>query len=387
MNRKAIHVLLIDDDEDDFILTRDLLASVPERQYEVKWARDLAHAVPEIRSGNHDVYLLDYLLGERSGLTLLKEELDAGRKAPVIMLTGKGTREVDMEAMHAGASAYLQKGDLDAAELDRVIRYGLERHAGAGGGTAQQPRPNRTICFIGAKGGVGTTTVAANVAAALAKRGRHALAVDFRPHYGTCAGRLAIRTDKDLSDLLRADNAQIDAEALREVAALHACGLHLVAAPQAVEGFGSLDGEKARAIVAAASNSTDFLILDLPSAPSDANKESMRAADFVALVVERNPSCLNAGKRSLELFDGWGFESPVGIVVVDRTEMPDAVPLSEIRFALQKEIYGVIPPDPDLCARRESQPPVVEEPDSELAKALDSLAERLSADPIKALPV
>ena len=79
-----------------------------------------------IQRREHDIYLLDYRLGERTGLELLCESQQFHRRAPMILLTGQGDQEVDMQAMKAGAADYLVKGQLNADILDRAIRYAIE---------------------------------------------------------------------------------------------------------------------------------------------------------------------------------------------------------------------------------------------------------------------
>ena len=85
-------------------------------------------ALAAIAEARHDVYLVDYRLGERNGLELVREAIDLGSAAPFIVLTGQGNREIDLEAMRAGASDYLAKGEMTAPLLDRAIRYAIERH-------------------------------------------------------------------------------------------------------------------------------------------------------------------------------------------------------------------------------------------------------------------
>jgi len=80
-----------------------------------------------IRRNQHDAYLLDYRLGEDSGLQLLHEALKNGCRAPMILLTGQGDRAVDIEAMKAGAADYVVKGQVDGPLLERSIRYAIER--------------------------------------------------------------------------------------------------------------------------------------------------------------------------------------------------------------------------------------------------------------------
>ena len=125
---RATRVLLVDDDRDDYLLARGLLEEVDDREFEVRWEPTYEGAVRAIREGGHDVVLLDYRLGGRTGTELLNEVAGEEGIAPVIILTGQGGREVDLEAMRAGAADYLAKERIDALLLERSIRYAVERH-------------------------------------------------------------------------------------------------------------------------------------------------------------------------------------------------------------------------------------------------------------------
>ncbi len=127
MAGEPIRVLLVDDDEDDHLLTRELLAEIGRERYHLDWEPGYDAALEAIRARAHDVYLLDYHLGARNGLELLRQAVEDGCRAPIIMLTGLGDRDVDLEAMKVGAADYLAKGSLDAPLLERSIRYAVER--------------------------------------------------------------------------------------------------------------------------------------------------------------------------------------------------------------------------------------------------------------------
>jgi two-component system, cell cycle sensor histidine kinase and response regulator CckA len=126
-NEVRIRVFLVDDDEDDYVLTRRLLSEVTSVRFELDWTKQYEEAREAIRKQSHDVYLVDYRLGERDGLHLLRESVLKGCRAPIILLTGLGDREVDLQAMRAGAADYLIKSQLAAPLLERSIRYALER--------------------------------------------------------------------------------------------------------------------------------------------------------------------------------------------------------------------------------------------------------------------
>ncbi len=124
---EPVRILLIEDDEDDFILVRDLLAEIPLSKYGLEWVTNFDSGIEEIKKCRHDVYLLDYRLGRRNGLELAREVIAAGYRAPIIFLTGHEDYQVDMEAMRAGAADYLIKSQVNAPLLERSIRYAIER--------------------------------------------------------------------------------------------------------------------------------------------------------------------------------------------------------------------------------------------------------------------
>jgi len=126
MNEQPMRVLLVDDDEDDYVITRDLLAEVKGVSYELEWIATYEAALEAIGRDAHDVYLLDYRLGEHNGLELLREAVSRGCQAPTVLLTGQGDHEVDIAAMQAGATDYLIKGQINALLLERAIRYAIK---------------------------------------------------------------------------------------------------------------------------------------------------------------------------------------------------------------------------------------------------------------------
>lgn len=127
MNKEPIRILIVDDDQDDFVITRDLLGEVKGARYELEWANAFDKALEFIGAKEYDVYLFDYRLGAHTGLELLREVVARGRRAPIIILTGQDDHEIDLEAIKSGASDYLIKNDLKSSVLERAIRYALER--------------------------------------------------------------------------------------------------------------------------------------------------------------------------------------------------------------------------------------------------------------------
>jgi signal transduction histidine kinase/DNA-binding response OmpR family regulator len=127
MKNSILKVLLVDDDEDDYLITSDLIGEIERSRYELEWASNYDQALELIGQHRHDVYLIDYRLGSRNGLDLIKAAIEDGCAGPMILLTGQGDSEVDIMAMEAGAMDYLVKGQIDSSIIERTIRYAIQR--------------------------------------------------------------------------------------------------------------------------------------------------------------------------------------------------------------------------------------------------------------------
>lgn len=128
---QLIRLLVVDDDEDDYLITRELLAEADGIAADIEWAPGYDEGLRRIIETRHDVYLVDYRLGSRNGLDWLSDAIAAGVRQPIILLTGRGNPDVDHAAMEAGAADYLVKEALDGERLGRSIRYALDRAADA----------------------------------------------------------------------------------------------------------------------------------------------------------------------------------------------------------------------------------------------------------------
>lgn len=120
-------ILIVDDDEDDFFITSQYIKNIKGNTFEVEWRYNYNNAMDDINAKRYDLYLVDYYLGAKTGLDLIKEAFANGCEEPIIILTGQSTPELDAEAMHAGAVDYLIKGEIDTEKLERCIRHVMEK--------------------------------------------------------------------------------------------------------------------------------------------------------------------------------------------------------------------------------------------------------------------
>ena len=129
MDQISVRVLLVDDDENAFILLRRLLAKNYRAKFVLEWANSYSTGLAAIQRQEHEVYLVDYRLDAESGLDLLQKAVGLRAAAPIIILTGADDPKVDLKATQMGAADFLVKDHLDAAMVERSIRYSMQHFA------------------------------------------------------------------------------------------------------------------------------------------------------------------------------------------------------------------------------------------------------------------
>jgi len=129
MSTPNLRILLVEDDEDDYLLTGDLLADVEYVHTELTWKDNIDDALRTLESASFDVVLVDFRIGADSGLDFIQKVQKRKITTPCILLTGQGGTDLDARAVALGAADYLVKGQLDGLSLLRSIRYAIDRAA------------------------------------------------------------------------------------------------------------------------------------------------------------------------------------------------------------------------------------------------------------------
>ncbi len=98
--------MVVDDDEDDFFIISDYIKDIDGNQFKIDWCNNYDKAVEHLCKNQHQLYLVDYRLGNKTGLDLLKHAEEQKCEAPIVLLTGKGNKTIDIQAMQFGATDY-----------------------------------------------------------------------------------------------------------------------------------------------------------------------------------------------------------------------------------------------------------------------------------------
>ena len=239
------------------------------------------------------------------------------------------------------------------------------------------------ISLQGAKGGVGASTVALNLAAVLARHGKTIVA-EMRPGLGTLASQFRLRRKvRTIADLAATSADGIMAADVEDC--LWPCpeipGLSVLFGPSSLECNFDWPARVSQ-ILRTAARTVDYVVVDLPHCFSGVNRAALGATDYLLLVLERDALCLEAGKLMLGAMESENLlPHSTAAVVVSRVSLAAPVDLSAVEHELNVPILGSVPPDPDLCLRAyQAQTAVVAlDPESILAASYARLAEALPA--------
>jgi pilus assembly protein CpaE len=293
------------------------------------------------------------------------------------MLSALGQTADRVAGLQAGADEYVVK-PVDMAEMTARVAALLERTRRLRAREAVQA--GRIVSFIGAKGGVGTTTVVVNTGVAMATAGARVVAVEFRAYPGIFPILLGLTNYGDLGGLLAVEPAAIgDAEVVRRLSA-HPSGLRVLCAPEGEGGGLDIPPPQALAILSSLARDAEYVLVDLPSHPTVASQVAIQQSWAVMIVVEPVASSMAAARAALTRWKHlMARGAGLGVLVVSHA--PLALPLSpsEIESQLGSAVVGVIPPAADEAVRSQQvrRPIIVLQPDGFPAQAFNGIAKTL----------
>ena len=365
-------VLVIDDDQ----LTLRLTTHVFQKGgYEVHVAASGTEGLAKAEAVRPDLVILDVMMPDMNGLEVC-QQLRANRSTaslPIIMLSARGQVDDKVNGFRAGADDYVEKPVAPKELLARA--YALLQRARRGPAARA-----RIIAVVGAKGGVGVTTVAVNIATTLVTQGdQSVILAELRSHRGTVAHNLNMTPSQDLGSLLSINPSQIDRREVIRRLVQHTSGLRVLVAPQQVTDH-SLTATHVEVIIEIFSVEADYLILDLPVVAGPAVRQALERADQILLVTEPETLSLACARADLETFRTWGVFDRMHLVVVSRSQSGTLLARKEIEEQLGVPVAGSLPPAPEAFqfAASVGIPLVVSKPETLAASAFRKLIKVLT---------
>jgi len=332
----AAKILVVDDDQN---VQRQLIYTLKQEGYEVVQAVDGAEGYRLWGAESPSLILLDVTLPKLDGYevaTKIRAEEGANGHVPIIMLTAEREVEQKVRGLRAGADDYLIK-PFHPAELLARMKSLLARFAPREVLVGRPPL-GRILAFYGAKGGVGTTTIAINAAIALNRElNRKVCLVDGNLQFGDHRVFLDLGLDrKSIVDVVTAPT--IDNELIKQVVVRHDSGIDLLLAPPSPETAELVTQDHLPNILDHLRGLYDYILIDIDKKLDEHNLRVLDAADTIFVVMTADLSCLKNVRLVLETITHLGYEQAKVHLVLNRSNAFTGINVKNAESALKRTI-------------------------------------------------
>jgi CheY-like chemotaxis protein len=353
-------ILVVDDDLD----TLKLVGMMLQRQgYTIVAAINGAQALSKVPAEKPDLILLDVMMPDIDGFEVCRRiRSDAAfASTPILMFTAKTQVDDKVQGFESGADDYLPK-PTHPAELLAHVKALLGRSRVATSATATPVKRARLICMIGAKGGLGTSTLAVNIAVTMAARKQDVILMELRPGVGIAGALLGINKPSGLTALLQRPPGELTPQVCEKEIVGHPSGLRALVASAEPHDY-ALISQTARieAIATCLASLTQNLIVDLGSGLTEATAKLLMGADHVIILVEPMRHTITMAKALMTDLETLGLaKSRIEFILVNRERSSLQMARAKIEELLAQPAMGMITPAPELAYQSaESGVPIV----------------------------
>ncbi len=350
------------------------------------------------RAAEHQLVIIDMATGPRAAVDICREirATPAMAAIPVLCVSASDDVEERIQFLEAGADALITR-PIDARELEARIealqvRFHRSRDLApliAADDGLSLGRARRTVAVYSPKGGVGTTTIAVNVAiAAVARRPDRVVLVDMARQFCGVATHLNLDPKQTLADVVRSDAALREPELLRTYSMRHGSGLHVLAAPAAPESAETITPAHVAQVLSTLLQSYDLVVVDAGSTLDERVLTIFEAAESVILPVYPEMAALNSMHALLEYLSEAGSVGLKSTFVLNYVFARDILKLRDVESSLGAKVAFELPYDPFLYLKavNEGVPIVLGAPRSTPAKRLVRLSASVFGEDGHAVP-
>ncbi|MGQ9458521.1 MAG: response regulator [Anaerolineae bacterium] len=375
----AARILVVDDSRLAQKMIRDRLESAG---YTVVTASSGEEALAWLQREVPDLVISDVVMPGIDGYELCRRMRKQPRLAnvPVILLTARGGISEKVAGFEAGADDYLVK-PFDPVELELRVKVLLARSRVAAG--EQKPR-GKVISVFSLRGGVGVSTLAVNLAYALAKgQDRPVALADLALESGHAALMLDLRPRLSWADLAQQEAGGLDVEMVQRAMVRHESGLHLLAAPPSPALSELVSPRAANAILSMLVEHYAYVVVDTASTLNEVTLAALDLSDTILLLLAPELASLKLASVSLEIFDSLGYPASRTLLVVNWTFPQGGLGQKHIESALHKSVQAVIPYERTAVVQAINRgiPLLQFAPSSPVSEAIAELARQIAPVP------
>jgi len=377
MEEKRISVLLIEDNPEFAGLVQHWLAtSGGDVPFSLSWADSLSSGLAQIGRGGVEVLILDLGLPDSEGLGTFGavRRRAKAREIPIVVLSGADAESLALQTIQEGAENYLVKSACDGPTLARALRRAVARH------TNETASRTRVIGVVGAKGGVGTTTIACNLALDLrVQTGRRVLLADLDVDAGMVALMMGVSPQYSFQYAV-ANFDRLDQSCWNAIVARTAEDLHVISSPAHL-GQEVVPVEAIRQVLGLVQPFYDWIVLDLGRL-NTMTHGLLHMTDDIFVVTSTGIAALHEAKRVVDALGKAGIEGRRIRVIVNEADPSPAFSGHDMPSIFGAEIYAAVPRDAEQLQKSmlDGKPP---SEFSAIRREMANVARRLAGLPKK----
>ncbi len=374
-------ILIIDDDLD----TLRLVGLMLQRQgYQISAATNGQQGLDKAFEEDPDLILLDVMMPEMDGYEVTRRlrQNPSTMETPILMFTAKTQLDDKVIGFEVGANDYLTK-PTHPAELQARVKALLARVSEKKGedGSRRDENHGYVIGILGARGGLGVTTLAANLGAGLQTRSKSEVIVaEMLPGQGALALDMGMTTSNGLVDLLSVSKlSDITRDKVRESLVHHISGLKLLLASDRPRDMHLINQTaNYETILSRLAGLARFVVLDLGVGLQPFAEKILRQCDEIVIILEGVPNTIIHTKALMDDIIALGtHKKSINIVLNNRIRSDTQLPASQVQTKLDHEIISTLTPAPELFvqATRVQTPAVLCQPESLTARQVNKLVD------------
>ena len=400
MGSDKIRVLIVDDIPETRENVRKLLAFESDVEV-VGGAGTGQDAIQAVKEFSPDIVLMDINMPGLDGISAVEAITQEQPSVQVIMMSVQSESDYLRRSMLAGARDFLTKpftGDELISTLRRVSRMSQQRAAAMPQPTMQQvvgpsgrrisiPMPvvqqpeGSVVAVYGPKGGVGTSTLAVNLAVALQKPDTKVAMIDASLQFGNLDVFLNLHGNRSIADISQTIN-DLDADSIGTMVTPHPSGLKVLLAPARPELADLVQADHLKRIVEEMRLMFDYIVIDTPASLTDLVLTALDVADRIVLLTTADIPAIKNTKAFFQVFEALGYSPEKVMLVLNQADSRNPITAKMIEDNLKHKVACQIPMDSEAVARsiRQGVPLITEARSRPIAQAMLQMTDQLVSD-------
>ena len=380
---QAPEIIIIDPDLDARADTKHMLEMA---QFAVVGAADYGiEAVTVAKEHPPDVFLVNMEEPVARAVQTIEMISGAAPQAAIIVYSSLADAGSVRRAMVAGARDFLIK-PLKSEDLTRAI-FGLLEHEerkrlNLVGEPGESAGRGTIITIFGAKGGIGKTTIATNLATSLVHITQANVAlVDMDTRFGDVAIMMDIAVERSIADLARAVE-DLDRESIKDNLARHQTGVSILPAPLHPAEWQNLTAQHIEKIVDLLAQGHDYVVIDTPGTFNDIIAATLEVGDIILLITSMDIASIKDTALALEMLREADISEDKVKLIINHSTSANSLTEEDVERVLEYEVTWRIPHDYNVSSSNQlGVPIVVAKPYARVSRAITDMAHALSGTP------